>query len=293
MHGRDDAVVPLYHGMRLRECLPEICAWPAYFPEGACHNDLVDVDPEAYYAKLRAFVKSIQEGQALTPGKEIGCEMVTAEGQRLALRPAQEAMVSLPSGITRQKPTQQSSGSAGCKSSPVSPRDRNLSVGTAAVRRSKSAGLLEEGPAARSRATLTCSPEASPRATMSPRPSRPVKASLGGAGVSKLTSAITEEVVDVDQEAYGAKLRVFVRSILERKAVTADGQSTAQRPSQVAMSSLPSGSITRDHDHKRTRGLTQCVSGVRSVSSRPSRLVKAGRGGAGVSNAASANTMIV
>jgi len=98
MHGQDDDFIPLWHGVRLRACLPENCAWPAYFPEEACHNDLVEVDPETYYAKLRAFVKSIKEGQAVTLGRETEGEMATSEGELPVQRPAQVAMVSLPSG---------------------------------------------------------------------------------------------------------------------------------------------------------------------------------------------------
>jgi len=94
MHGQDDSFIPVYHGMRLRDRLPKNCAWPGYFPEDACHNDLMDVDPDAYYARLRAFVKSIKEGQAVTLGKEIG-EMATSEGQLRAQRPVQMTMVSL------------------------------------------------------------------------------------------------------------------------------------------------------------------------------------------------------
>jgi len=103
MHGQDDAFIPLWHGVRLRAHLPKEAAWPAYFPEEACHNDLVDVDPETYYCKLRAFVKSIKEGQAgsaaLTEKREIRGEMATSEGgEHAAVRPAQVAMVSVKSG---------------------------------------------------------------------------------------------------------------------------------------------------------------------------------------------------
>jgi len=93
MHGQDDVVVPLYHAVRLRDRLPEKCAWPGYFPEGACHNDLIDVDPGEYYARLRAFVKSIKEGQVVALGKEIR-EMATSERKLPVQRPAQVAMKS-------------------------------------------------------------------------------------------------------------------------------------------------------------------------------------------------------
>jgi len=130
MHGRDDVVVPFYHGVRLRECLPENCAWPGYFPEGACHNDLIEVDPDAYHAKLRAFVKSILKGNA------VDGEMATSEDSEdhpSALLPPQVVMVSVSSGITRdqppehppvqtRRPTQPGSTLAGRTNSPRTPR---------------------------------------------------------------------------------------------------------------------------------------------------------------------------
>jgi len=172
MHGQQDVFVPFYHAVRLKDRLPENCAWPSYFPEDASHNDLIEVDPEAYYAKLRAFVKSIKQGQAATMGKEIGLEMATFKGKLLAQRPAQVAMVSVQSVgiITRdhshmqtQGPTQPGSGLTGCSNSP--------------------------GLAAMSRATPPCSPESSP-----PQRSCTLAAGPDGAGVSKMALAVTEEM---------------------------------------------------------------------------------------------------
>jgi len=97
MHGQDDVFVPIYHAMRLKDRLPENCAVPAYFRQGAGHNNLVEVDPETYYAYLRAFVNSIEEDQAAALGKAIGEEMATSGGQLLGSQPAQMEIVSSPS----------------------------------------------------------------------------------------------------------------------------------------------------------------------------------------------------
>jgi len=216
MHGQDDTIVPFYHGVRLRDLLPEYCAWPGYFPEGACHNDIIDVDVETYYAKVRAFVKSIKEGQAVTIGKEIEGEMATSEGQLPESRPAQVAMVSLRSGgaardlhMQVQTPAQQTmqvqtpgNNVAGRTNS----RSRKHSPEAIAARRKspgRSMSPIAAAMATMNRASPPGSPFSSPRFPRSPRPSRTVNATPSGLGVSRMVEAEADLTISLTAEASG------------------------------------------------------------------------------------------
>jgi len=65
IHGKEDNIVPFYHGLRLFEASPQANRWPGYFPEHAGHNDIVELDAGTYFAKLRAFVNSVKDHSAI------------------------------------------------------------------------------------------------------------------------------------------------------------------------------------------------------------------------------------
>jgi len=65
IHGKEDNIVPFHHGLRLFEASPQAHRWPGYFPEHAGHNDIVELDAGTYFSKLRAFVNSIKDQNAI------------------------------------------------------------------------------------------------------------------------------------------------------------------------------------------------------------------------------------
>jgi dienelactone hydrolase len=59
MHGQKDEIIPFYHGYRLHRACPKASRWPAYFPERAGHNNLVETDARMYFGELSAFLNSV------------------------------------------------------------------------------------------------------------------------------------------------------------------------------------------------------------------------------------------
>lgn len=59
MHGQQDEIIPFYHGYRLYRACPKASRWPAYFPERAGHNNLVETDSRMYFGELSAFLNSV------------------------------------------------------------------------------------------------------------------------------------------------------------------------------------------------------------------------------------------
>lgn len=60
MHGQQDDIIPFYHGYQLHKDCPDASRWPAYFPAGAGHNDLVETDIRAYFAELSGFLNGLK-----------------------------------------------------------------------------------------------------------------------------------------------------------------------------------------------------------------------------------------
>mmetsp|Transcript_9967 Transcript_9967/g.26400 ORF Transcript_9967/g.26400 Transcript_9967/m.26400 type:complete len:345 (-) Transcript_9967:133-1167(-) len=71
MHGRCDEIIPFYHGSSLHQGCLEATRWPPYFPAGAGHNDLVEVDPHRYFGELSTYLR----GVAMRAGRN-GCSLV-------------------------------------------------------------------------------------------------------------------------------------------------------------------------------------------------------------------------
>jgi len=70
MHGQRDDIIPFYHGFRLHKQCPKQFRWPAYFPQRAGHNDLVETDMRAYFGEVASFlqdVRKIAEGNKVDP----------------------------------------------------------------------------------------------------------------------------------------------------------------------------------------------------------------------------------
>lgn len=59
MHGQQDEIIPFYHGYRLYRACPKAARWPAYFPQRAGHNNLVETDARTYFGELSAFLNSV------------------------------------------------------------------------------------------------------------------------------------------------------------------------------------------------------------------------------------------
>lgn len=70
MHGQRDDIIPFYHGYRLHKACPKAYRWPAYFPQRAGHNDLVETDSRGYFGEVSSFlfdVKGLAEGRQVEP----------------------------------------------------------------------------------------------------------------------------------------------------------------------------------------------------------------------------------
>mmetsp|Transcript_38443 Transcript_38443/g.107078 ORF Transcript_38443/g.107078 Transcript_38443/m.107078 type:complete len:398 (-) Transcript_38443:78-1271(-) len=82
IHGQVDDIIPFYHGYRLSEATPRNLRWPGYFPRGAGHNDIVELNAGAYFAELSAFMRSVAErassGAEIIPNKPMQVEMAEA-----------------------------------------------------------------------------------------------------------------------------------------------------------------------------------------------------------------------
>jgi len=284
MHGQDDVFVPVWHGVRLRDRLTENSAWPAYFPEEACHDDLIDVDPETYYAKLRAFVKSMKEGQVVRLREDLGEQMATSEGQLPAQRPARVAMVSVRSGgmtrVTRHMQTQRSTQPGSVAGRRRTPRGHIVSPGTAADCRSKSADpfvetlvreenggemATSEGPRARRPAQMAMVSVRSGRITRDHRhlpaqgPTKPgsVAGRRMSSGTPRGQSVSPGTAADRRSKSADPFVVTLVREETGGEMATSEGPRPAQRPAQVAMVSVRSGDITRDDRHMQTQRPTQ------------------------------------
>jgi len=61
IHGQMDDIIPFYHGHRLSEGTPKAQRWPGYFPRGAGHNDIVELNASAYFGEVGAFLCNVRE----------------------------------------------------------------------------------------------------------------------------------------------------------------------------------------------------------------------------------------
>jgi len=79
IHGQNDDIIPFYHGHRLSEITPRHHRWPGYFPRGAGHNDIVELDAGRYYSEISAFLQSVvarvAPGADLIPSRPVQIEM--------------------------------------------------------------------------------------------------------------------------------------------------------------------------------------------------------------------------
>lgn len=60
MHGQRDEIIPFYHGRRLHRACPKGFRWPAYFPELAGHNDIVETDIRRYFGEISHFLQDLK-----------------------------------------------------------------------------------------------------------------------------------------------------------------------------------------------------------------------------------------
>mmetsp|Transcript_15826 Transcript_15826/g.34623 ORF Transcript_15826/g.34623 Transcript_15826/m.34623 type:complete len:410 (+) Transcript_15826:121-1350(+) len=61
IHGMNDDIIPFHHGARLSEASPKNSQWPGYFPDRAGHNDIVEQNPQAYFAKIGGFLRWVAQ----------------------------------------------------------------------------------------------------------------------------------------------------------------------------------------------------------------------------------------
>lgn len=73
IHGQLDDIIPFYHGHRLSEFTPKPYRWPGYFPPGAGHNNIVEMNTSGYFRQVGAFLRSVAErsGAGMDEFKEI------------------------------------------------------------------------------------------------------------------------------------------------------------------------------------------------------------------------------
>jgi len=80
IHGQLDDIVPFYHGHRLSETTPKHHRWPGYFPPGAGHNDIVELNSDAYFSEVGAFLRCVEQravsGGDVVSGKPMQVEMM-------------------------------------------------------------------------------------------------------------------------------------------------------------------------------------------------------------------------
>jgi len=79
MHGKQDEIIPFYHGDRLHKACPKASRWPAYFPEHAGHNNLVEIDAKMYFGELSAFFNNVCK-----QAKDVGMESPPPNRSNLA-----------------------------------------------------------------------------------------------------------------------------------------------------------------------------------------------------------------
>jgi len=61
IHGQVDDIVPFHHGHRLCEMTPSEYRWPGYFPPGAGHNNIVEMNTTMYFQELFKFLRHVAE----------------------------------------------------------------------------------------------------------------------------------------------------------------------------------------------------------------------------------------
>ena len=59
MHGTDDDVIDVSHSAQLHALCPPHLRRNPYFVRGAGHNDVVELDPEAFFRAVGGFVQSL------------------------------------------------------------------------------------------------------------------------------------------------------------------------------------------------------------------------------------------
>lgn len=87
-HGQSDRVVPFYHGVKLLENCPEDFRWPPYFPPGAGHNDIMELDRRAFFGELSNFLRDVKRrlrGSAMSPHMVREVELSGLQAQALAV----------------------------------------------------------------------------------------------------------------------------------------------------------------------------------------------------------------
>jgi len=68
MHGQCDEVVPIHNAQLLHRKCSESSRRPPYFVPKAGHNDIVEINTEAYFRRLRGFFSELQQGAAPAGG---------------------------------------------------------------------------------------------------------------------------------------------------------------------------------------------------------------------------------
>jgi dienelactone hydrolase len=75
IHGQLDDIIPFYHGARLHEATPSDNRWPGYFPRGAGHNDIIEMNAGIYFGEVGSFLRAIAYKAAT------GAEVIVKPGQ--------------------------------------------------------------------------------------------------------------------------------------------------------------------------------------------------------------------
>lgn len=65
IHGQVDDIVPFDHGRKLFQNTPQQHRWPAYFPKGAGHNDVVERDAQQYFTEVATFLRGVARSVGL------------------------------------------------------------------------------------------------------------------------------------------------------------------------------------------------------------------------------------
>lgn len=60
MHGTHDQTIDYHHSLTLYEKMPPPLRREPYIVKGAGHENLVEMDPETYFAKLNDFIESVR-----------------------------------------------------------------------------------------------------------------------------------------------------------------------------------------------------------------------------------------
>jgi pimeloyl-ACP methyl ester carboxylesterase len=81
MHGALDEVIALYHGHELYASCTEEARYEPYFIDNAGHDDVMEVDPEEYFKRLRKFIQHLSGGAgAAGAGAGAGAGVASAVG---------------------------------------------------------------------------------------------------------------------------------------------------------------------------------------------------------------------